>query len=396
MVVLLFWFFIQKRVHKKEHVDPTEPTSSYGVYLDLTSHTDDLQLSNFEIHDSNQKQSLKGDDSETQSSSSFQTRVDVLKHLGLSQAIIDSTMKSMADPFNHQCSIYYVQRNIEEVVQSSPQANCSVILQLCFEEDRARELQTYLVKNSLLKHQSLQYWMCLYIEYVNDQVNNKQNVENNGTQQGEWWSSNARTTRTGTRKINCINLGSENVDSFVRGDSKLRLLVESENHWFHGTSQHNAENIRKNGIILREGRRNQDFSHGQGFYLNSNFTDAKEWALKKCRVASSLNIKGAVLIYSFSRCSFTGVELFNNKRKWGSVVKYFRSGMTYDVLEDLENELEETDYIIGEIAEAKPHDEDFESWMPTAFNGSSQLCISADRMAKSISQTLEGIIYLTP
>lgn len=50
--------------------------------------------------------------------------------------------------------------------------------------------------------------MCLYIGYVNDQVNNKQKVENNGTKQGEWWSSNARNTRTGTRKIDCINLGS--------------------------------------------------------------------------------------------------------------------------------------------------------------------------------------------
>ena len=355
---------------------------------------EDLQFSDLELHDSNQKQSIKVDGS--QSSSVFQTKVDSLKRLGLSRALIDSTMECMEDPFNHQCCIYYVQRSIEEVVQSSPQATCLAILQLCFEDGRARELQTYLVKNSLLKHQSLQYWMCLYIEYVNDQVNNKQTVDNNGTKQGKWWSDNARTTRTGTRKIDCINLGSENVDSFVRGHSKLRLLVESENHWFHGTSQHNAENIRQNGIILREGRRNQDFSHGQGFYLNANFTDAKDWALKKCRVASSMNIIGAVLIYNFSRDIFKGVELFSNKRKWESVVKYFRSGMTYDVHEDLEKTLEETDYIIGEIAEAKPHGEDFESWMPTAFSGSSQLCITADTMAKSISQTLEGIIYLTP
>ena len=357
---------------------------------------DDLQFSDLEIYDSNQKQSLKGNDSQTQSSSSFQTKVDGLKQLGLSRTLIDSTMESMADPFNHQCCIYYVRRTIEEVVQSSPQADCLAILQLCFQEDIARELQIYLVKNSLLKHQSLQYWMCLYIEYVNDQVKNIQKVENNGTKQGEWWSSNARTTRTGTRKINCINVGSENVDSFVRGESKLRVLVESKNHWFHGTNQCNAENIRQNGIILREGRKNQDFSHGQSFYLNPNFTDAKDWALKKCRVAPSLKIIGAVLIYSFSRNNFTGVDLFNNKKKWGSVVKYCRSGMTYDILEDLQKELEEKDYIIGEIAEAKPHGEDFESWVPTAFNGSSQLCITADRMAKSISQTLEGIIYLTP
>ena len=158
-----------------------EPAVSHGIYLDSTSHMDDLQLSNLELHDSNQKQSPKEDDSQTQSSSSSQTREGVLKQLGLSQALISSTIESMTGPFDHLCSIYYVQRSIEEVVLSSPQANSLAILQICFEEGRARELQAYLIKSNLLKHQSLQYWMHLYIEYVNDQVNNKQNIENNET-----------------------------------------------------------------------------------------------------------------------------------------------------------------------------------------------------------------------
>ena len=86
------------------------------------------------------------------------------------------------------------------MVLSSPQANSLAILQICFEEGRARELQAYLIKSNLLKHQSLQYWMHLYIEYVNDQVNNKQNIECNGTKQGEWYSINAGNTRNGTCK----------------------------------------------------------------------------------------------------------------------------------------------------------------------------------------------------
>ena len=168
--------------------------------------------------------------SQTQSSSSSQTREEVLKQLGLSQALINSTIESMTGPFNHQCSIYYVQGSIEEVVKSSPRANSLVILQTCFEEGRARELQTYLVKSNLLKHQSLQYWMHLYIEYISDQVNNKQNIENNGAKQGEWYSINAGNTKNGTWQISCIGLDSEDVDSFVREDSKLRSIVESENH----------------------------------------------------------------------------------------------------------------------------------------------------------------------
>ena len=42
------------------------------------------------------------------------------------------------------------------------------------------ELHTYIVKNSLLKHQSLQYGMCSYFEYENNQVNNTQKMENTG------------------------------------------------------------------------------------------------------------------------------------------------------------------------------------------------------------------------
>ena len=122
---------------------------------DSTSYMDDLQLSDLEIHDSNQKQSLKGDDSQTQSSISSETREEVLKQLRLSQALISSTIESMTGPFNHQYNIYYVQRSIEEVVQYSPQANSLAILQICFEEGRERELQTYLVKSNLLKHRSL-------------------------------------------------------------------------------------------------------------------------------------------------------------------------------------------------------------------------------------------------
>ena len=376
-----------------------EPTISHGLYLDSTSQIDDLQLSDLEIHVNNQRQSLKGDDSQTQSSSSFQTREDVLKQLGLNQTLVRSTMESMAGPFNHQCSIYYVQRSIEELVQSSPQENSLAILQLCFEEDIAREFQTHLVKNSLLKHQSLQYWMHLYIEYVNDQVNNKQNIQNNGTKQGEWYSNNAGNSKTGIWEINCVRLGFEDVDSFVRTDTKLLSIVESENHWFHGTNESSAQQIKKNGIILRQGKQYLDFSHGQGFYLSPNLTDAKKWALQKSQIVRSTI--GAVLIYNFSQNDFKGL-LFNTNDEWQSVVRYYRSGMISSILENLKNRLENTDYIFGEIASRNKIPiqgadiEKWEEWEPEALPKKYQLCITGDKMAKIITPELKDIIYLTP
>ena len=178
----------------------------------------------------------------------------------------------------------------------------------------------------------------------------------------------------------------------------MRLLLGSESYWYHGTSKSNAESIRENGIILRRGRLYQDFSDGYGFYLNPSFSGAKEWALLKSRFVP--NMEGDVLIYSFSRNDFNGAELFDDRRKWRSVIKYYRSGMEYRIPEDLENELtfstSEKHHIIGNIAVLKDRNEDFESWTPIPYNKSSQLCIRADSMAQKANMTLEAIIYLIP
>ena len=359
---------------------------------------DDLQLSDLEIPNTKQKQSLKRDDSQTRSSCSFQTGEDVLKRLGLSHTLIRSTMQSMEGQFNHQCSIYFVQESIEDLVQSSPQASSSSILELCFEEGTAKKLQEYVMKNSLLKHQSLQYWMSLYIEYINDQVNDKQKMENNATNQGEWYLSKAGNTRIKTWEINCIRLDFKDVDSFVRADTTLRSIVESENHWFHGTTGRNAEYIMKNGIMLQRGKEHMDFSHNRGFYLSPNLMDAKTWAWQKSGTVSSTN--GAVLIYNFSKNDFHGV-LPNTRDEWQSIVRYYRSGMICPIPENLKNRLENTDYIFGKMASrdnipAQDADiEEWKSWIPTAFRGKSQLCISKDTMAQNITPKLKGIIYLT-
>ena len=351
-----------------------------------------------EVHVSNQKKLLKEDDSQTQSSSSSPTIWDFLKQLRLSQALYDSTMEFLADKINHQSVIYYVQVSIEELLQSSPQENCLTILQLCFEESRAKELHTYIVKNSLLKHECLEYWICLYIEYVNDQVNNRENMENTGATQGTWGTIEAHMRRGETREIDCINLRSRNFNSFVENDNKLRLLIGSERYWYHGTSKTNAERIRKYGIILSRGRQGQDFSNGYGFYLNSNFSGAKEWALRKINLVP--NVEGAVLIYSFSRHDFNGMELFDDREKWRCVVKYYRSKMECPIPENLANELDfstsERQYIIGNIAEFNHRMGDFESWTPIPYTRSSQICIREDAMARYANRTLEAIIYITP
>ena len=98
---------------------------SYGIYLGSTSNViDDLQLKDIGIHDSNIQKIPKEDDSQLQLSSSFQTGKDVLKELGLNKTLTQLMMESSSGSCNHQYSMYYVKRYIEEVVRFSSQENC--------------------------------------------------------------------------------------------------------------------------------------------------------------------------------------------------------------------------------------------------------------------------------
>ena len=70
--------------------------------------------------------------------------------------------------------------------------------------------------------------------------------------------------------------------------------------------------------------------------------------------------------------------------------------MTYGISPELNRELQNAEHIIGQIAETKRDSENIDSWIPTAFHRSSQLCIKANSMAREVSKTLEAIIYLIP
>ena len=141
----------------------------------------------------------------------------MLINLGLNQALFDFTMKLLENPDNHQCYIYYVNRRVNGLLQSSYSNNCLDILKLCFEEERAREIETYLVHEDLLKHQNLEYWIYSYLDNVNYSITNSQNKENNTKKKDEWWSGTARTPMVG--------LGVSLVSTYLL--KKLMILFET-------------------------------------------------------------------------------------------------------------------------------------------------------------------------
>ena len=356
----------------------------------------DHQLNNIEIYNINEKQRLKREGSQSRFSwslqaelpKSLQAELDFLQKLGLSETVIDFTMKSLAGPNNHQCDMYFVKRIMGEVVRSSPQENRLAILKLCFQEAKAKEFEVCLVENDLLKHDSLENWMYLYLEYINDQVNNKRRFQNNEQVLSQWFSSEANV-KTTPYKISCINIDSKNIQSIPTNNSSFRLSTKGGNYWYHGTTQKVAEDIRNWSIVLGDGRSRQDFSHSDGFYLNLKFDDAKDWAFKRFQRTT-----GAVLIYKFSLDGFKGLDLFNQPEKWKMVIEYFRKGCRFLIPDNVEEELDRVDYIIGPVSTGPPNTLD-QSWEPLVCHGKSQLCIKSAIMAKRISLELQGIIYFS-
>ena len=315
----------------------------------------------------------------------------MLQKLGLNQEVIDFTMESLEDSQNHQCDMYFVQRSMEEVVQSSFHKSCSSILESCFEKVFSKELELCLKKNNLLNHQGLEYWMCLYIEYVNDQVNNIPRFQNNGGTTGQWFSSSASTNNE-NYNITCINIDSDGLKAFPHRDGTFPLSTKDSMYWYHGTTQTNAECIRNKGIILEKGRQKQDFSNTGGFYVNPKFEDAAEWASKRFKITT-----GAILIYQFPLEGFRGLNLFNQETegKWEMVVAYYRSGCENLIPDDVEKELDEVDYIIGPMSSGGNNNKKDESWVPIKNHKKSQLCIRKKHMARMFSLALRGIIYFS-
>ena len=173
--------------------------------------------------------------------------------------------------------MYYAKRGLKEAALSAPQGDDLEILELCFQKTYAADLWQSISENKLLKQQKLEYWMPLYVDYVNETVNNGRSFESNGEKLDNWFDSEA-FSETGNFDIKCINTLSINIDHVYSSVNDPESLFDSDgDYWYHGTTQNSAESIRKEGIILEKGQEQQDFSDSFGFYLNQNFHEAKKW-----------------------------------------------------------------------------------------------------------------------
>ena len=147
----------------------------------------------------------------------------------------------------------------------------------------------------------------------------------------EYWLDRYMTAR--------IEKNDDVVDNFLKNNNVFVGKKDTySNYWYHGTSHASALSILDGGILFKMGGRAQDFSSGDGFYLSSSFTASADWAKTHPSEPCVLTL--------FGDCTtFQGLNLFDNNKD--DVIKYYRSYGLIKPSIELENQLENVEYVIG-------------------------------------------------
>ena len=158
--------------------------------------------------------------------------------------------------------------------------------------------------------------------------------------------------------------------------------------FYHGTTAKHAKCIIEDGIDLSKGKRNKDFSDGDGFYVTDEFAEVwpnATWAQRRPPCST-------VLIYKIKkddlrRRRLRGLDLTQNtdevREKWKEVVSTFRAGeATNNYIKGLN-----ADYIegplCGNVKSAK-------CYTPTEVY---QCCVRSERCVGLFNGGLHSVIF---
>ena len=200
------------------------------------------------------------------------------------------------------------------------------------------------------------------------------------------------------RKINVIN---------VDQDGKTRKCYTTQHEYrnfpwsledledyevfYHGTSHQSAASIMKS-IDLSRGKKERDFSSGDGFYLGNNFDEALETNWARNRPPNS-----AVLVYLVRRDELRSQELRSmnledNMEEWKEVVRLFRKqdSQTWSRNDRRSIRTIKTtyDFVEGPMASDK---RDFTH--PEPIQDSYQLCVRSERCAELFDRSLHSVVF---
>lgn len=174
----------------------------------------------------------------------------------------------------------------------------------------------------------------------------------------------------------------------LQGGKNFPQEIEGEDHqlFYHGTDHKSVECILEEGIILEKGKKNSDFSHGKGFYLNNNFQEAVSWAF---RIRDK---KRAVLIFKIPNNVLDGfreasINLLDDEEEWQRITSHFRSAQPN---KKFLKEMRRISFIEGPIASVSVRGS---MKIKGQIEGSYQMCIHSDDLADQFHLNLHSIVF---
>ncbi|XP_059145346.1 uncharacterized protein LOC131932457 [Physella acuta] len=260
----------------------------------------------------------------------------------------------------HQSLDFYIQRWLKTTVQAIEETDQSASLYECMLRiGLSQEMaSTYLenLSQEFINMYSSLYWLSRYFKNlasVNPLITNLPRSCVFDGEMGVWETREVR--RDGqTFTIQVLNEKSFPVhDRHGRDltcDRINRYLKKKKSadyiYLYHGTSLASAEKIVvSRGIDLRQGSKNLDFSHGTGFYVINYLPKCIEWS------SNARPENHAIIIYKVSKTEMEKRNglILDNEEQWGRVIKACRSGFKGEIGSEVEDELEEYEYVRGYI-----------------------------------------------
>ena len=321
--------------------------------------------------------------------------------LGLKESVARRLASLSSRIRNHQSDMYFLKQFLADHEEncgfdeslSNVEAVASKLQEIGFTANRSVVIAEWIAKQPLADHQSLLAWAQHYIEslftydiLLNDHVSKYPYRE---TKLNSWFSITVeRENKDGAKETNVqvINTTHEKVTWLIEEEERDRKKQQLEAcFYYHGTDHKSAKSILEEGIKLKAGSPECDFSNGYGFYLTDNDVYALDWAREKSKAKA-----GAVLIFNITKDCFNKyccLDLtLHERRDWQKVIDYFRK--KNQNIKNKENRIlyrdcKKCDYIKGPISRDGT-DRDTQ-----------QICIKKDDMADCIGNAANicGVIF---
>jgi len=273
--------------------------------------------------------------------------------LGLDNKVAEYLL-GLDDISNHQSLEYwiklYLEERFEKIESNLPVYNA--LTYLGFIEERAKFIENILEKSTLSSHQSMLYWATKYLDdYFDNHILFNGLTKTRPGVTTEKGSTFEISTRGKPGKINTIfkvkgrNISMNHVENdeiISEYKAQNSSSIDEVKYWFHGTDQQSALNIVEKGIDLRKAKAASDFAFKEGFYVTPEFSFALEWpSLSRKRTKAIIVFKANK--ETLENAAESGKSFQNDDEKWKRAIQYFRGEQDDDVVEKLGMTEEEID-----------------------------------------------------